>query len=152
MDVRVVAEALEDVREHRIRLAVVQGHVWRGPNDDDRALAIEAELVDDARVGLEPREVVLLLEAGIAAHLALACSEAIESVLWNRVGDNDAACRAAAEAVLYTGELVVERVARRNAERPRDHGQLVRGMRQRDVEAAAARVPAECPEPTCHGS
>ena len=141
--VRVAPESLEDVREQRVRLAVVQRHVRRCPHDDDRAVAIDAELVEDARVGREPVEVVLLLETGVAPHFRRPCAEPVEPVLWDRLGDDDAARGAAPEAVLDAGELVVERVARRDAERARHHRQLVRGVRERDVEASPASRSAE---------
>ena len=45
--------------------------------------------------------------------------------------------------MLREGELVVERVRRGDAERPRDERQLVRGVGEGDIEAATAREAAQ---------
>jgi hypothetical protein len=52
--------------------------------------------------------------------------------------------------VLDARELVVEGVRRRDPEGARDHRKLVRGVREGDVEAAAARVPAQRSQPARH--
>ena len=59
---------------------------------------------------------------------------------------DDGRRRTAAELVLEGRELVVERRRARDAEPPRRDRQLVRAVRERDVEAAAARPAAELAE------
>ena len=117
-----------------VSVAVVERHVRRCTHDDEEPAAIEAQLVQDARTRNEPMEGVLLLEARVAPHLALARSETVEPVLRDRLRDDDAPRGPAAETVLRARELVVERVRGRDPERARDHRQLVRRVRERDVE------------------
>ena len=150
VDSRVAPEPLENVSEERVRLAVVQRDVRRSSHDDDGALAIQPELIEDSRVGRESVEVVLLLQARVAANLRGACTEAVEAVLGDRLRDDDTPRRPAAEAVLDARELVVEGVRGRDPERTSDHRQLVRGVREREVELAAPCVAAERVQPTGH--
>ena len=105
---------------------------------------------ESRRVGLEPREVVLLLHAWIATHLACSCAEPIEPLVWNRIGYDDTRRRPATEAVLDACELVVEGVGRRDPERARRERELVRRVRQRELEAALSRPPAESGNPRGH--
>ena len=101
-------------------------------------------------VGPEPVEVVLLLEARVTADLSLAGAQAVETRLRDRVGHDDPARGAAAERVLRKGEFVVERVRRADPERAGGERQLVRGMRERDVEPSPMRESAQRPEPAPH--
>ena len=110
VDVSSATQPLEHVGEQRVSVPVVQGHIGRRADDDENPLAIEPEFVEDGAVGLEARELVLLLEPRVAAHLRSRRAEAVESILRDRIGDDHAASRAAAEPVLHPRELVVERV------------------------------------------
>ena len=137
-------EPREHVVEERIAVPVVQRHLGRRPHDDEHALPLDPEIVQHGWVRSESVEVVLLLQPGIATHLGRTSSEAVEARLWDGVGNDDARRCATAEPVLCPRELVVEGVRRRDSERTRDHRQLVRGMRERDVEPSArARSAAE---------
>ena len=110
-------------------MSVVERHVGRRADDGENLLRIELELVQDAPVGLEPGQVVLLLQTREPAHLSGARAEAIEPVLGNRVRDDDATCGPAAEAVLDAGKLVVEGIRGGDAEPAGDERKLVRSMR-----------------------
>ena len=150
MDSRIGAEPLEHLVEERITVPVVERHLGWRPHDDEHALPLDPEIVQHAWVRNESVEVVLLLQPGIATHLRRTSPEAIEARLWDGVGNDDARRCATAEPVLCPRELVVEGVRRRDSERTRDHRQLVRGMRERDVESLPARVAPQSAEPTCH--
>ena len=63
------AQAREDVGEDVVLEAVVQRDHRRRAHDGQRLGAIEAQLVEDRRVGLEVGEVVLLLQPRVARSL-----------------------------------------------------------------------------------
>ncbi len=122
---------------------------WRA-QDGEEPGAIDPERLEHAVVRLEAVEVVLLLEAGVATHLPRASAERVEAVLRNRLRHDDTGGRAAAEAVLGARELVVERIGGGDAEGSGGERKLVRGVRERDVEAAAASEATEGGEPRGH--
>ncbi len=131
-------------------MAVVERDVRRRPHDDEHARPVDAEGRRHGRVGLEAGEVVLLLQAGVAPHLRGPGAERPQALAGDRVGDDDARRRPAAEPVLDARELVVERVGGGDAERPRGQRQLVRGVRERDVEPPSARPAPQVAEPLGH--
>ena len=63
------AEVLERLREERVRVPVVERHVGRRPQDDEHARRVDAEPLEQRPVGLEVREVVLLLQARVLDEL-----------------------------------------------------------------------------------
>ena len=92
------------------------------------------------RSGSKSDEVVLLLEPRVLEELRWAHAEAGQALRRDRIGDDDPRRRAVAELVLERRVLVVERRRARDAEPARGDRQLVRAVRERDVEAAALRV------------
>jgi hypothetical protein len=124
-------------------VAVVQRHLGRRPHDDEHALTIEPEGVQNGDIGLESVQVVLLLEPWVRTDLGPSRRQALEAISRDRVRDDDPGCGAAAEAVLHRRELVVERVRRANPQGTGDEGQLVRSVRECEVEPSRARVGAE---------
>ena len=93
------------------------------------------ERVEHRLVGREPGEVVLLLQPRKPPHLRRGRPEPVEPVLGNRIRNDDATRCPAAERVLRARELVVEGVRGGNPERAGDERELVRCVRERDVEA-----------------
>jgi hypothetical protein len=79
-------------------------------------------------------------------------AQRVEPLLRDRVGDDDAGGGPAPERVLRSGELVVERIRGRHPEAAGSQRELVRRVRQRDVEGAAAREPAQGAQPRRHGA
>ena len=138
--------------EERVPVQVVERHVGRRTHDDEDPGAVDPERVEDAGVGHEAVEVVLLLQTGVAHDLARPGTQSGEPVLRDHVGDDHPRRRAAAEPVLCAGELVVERVRGRDPQRPRREGQLVRRVRERHVEALAARERPQCLQSSRHGA
>ena len=69
----------QHVREERVPVPVVERDVGRRADDDEHAVAVEPELVEHGGVGLEAREVVLLLQPRVAAHLRGARAEPVEA-------------------------------------------------------------------------
>ena len=136
---------LEDAREERVRLPVVERDVRGRADEDEHVRLVEPELVEGAAVGLEVREVVLLLQARVLPQLRRAHTVALEPLGWDRLGDEHARGRAAAELVLHGGKLVVEGVAAGDPERPGRQREVVRAVCERDVEAAPLRPRAELP-------
>ncbi len=90
------------------------------------------------------------MRPGYAATLRSRAPSRRQPRLRDRVGYHDSRRCAAAEAVLREGELVVEGVRRRDAERARDERKLVRGVGEGEVEAAAAREPPQGAESRRH--
>jgi hypothetical protein len=138
-----VAEVLEGHREQRIRMAVVQRDIGRRAQHDEDALGIEVPVGEDSRVGLEVREVVLLLQAGVLLQLGRCRPVGRETLRRDCAGHDHAGRRAAAELVLQPRPLVVEGRRARDAEAVRGHRQLVGAVREREVEVAAARPAAQ---------
>src|SRR5262249_61791689 len=66
---RVGTEEVERLWEERVRVPVVERHVRRRTQDDKDTAGVDAEPVEHSWVGLEVREVVLLLEARVALQL-----------------------------------------------------------------------------------
>ena len=118
---------------------MVEGDVRRRAEDDEHARRIELPRVEDVRVGLEVGEVVLLLQAPVADELVAGGAVAGEPLGRNRVRDDDLRRRAAAELVLEPGELVVEGRRARDPEPARRDRQLVRAVREGDVDATPLR-------------
>jgi len=83
------------------RLAMDQGadgvelDVWRCATGeavvahDEDARRVETEHAENGRVGREAGEVVLLLQPGVAAHLPGFRTEPLESILGDRIRDDD---------------------------------------------------------------
>ncbi len=105
------------------------------------------ECARHGRVGLEVGEVVLLLEAGVLLQLRRDRVVTGEPLGRDRLGDDDARRRAAAELVLEPRPLVVERRGARDPEPPRGHRQLVRAVRECEVEPTRPSPRAERREP-----
>ena len=144
------AEMLERLREERVRVPVVERHVGRRPQDDEHARRVDAEPLEQRAVGLEVREVVLLLQARVLDELRRAHAVRPQPLGGDRVRHDDPRRRAAAELVLQRRELVVERRRARDPEPPRGDRQLVRAVRERDVEVAASRPLPQRAEPVRH--
>ena len=133
-------------------MPVVERDIRRSSDDDEHPLSVEPELVENTGVGLEIAQVVLLLQAGVAADLGRGGAERVDPVLRDGVGNDDPAGCPAAQGVLHARELVVERVRRRYSQRPRDEWKLVRRVGEREVELPCLRVAAERTQATCHRS
>src|SRR5207247_4899714 len=82
-------------------------------------------------------------QAGVLEELRRLGAVAGEPVGRDRVRDDDARRRAAAELVLEPRELVAEGGRARDPEPPRGHRELVRAVRERHVEVAPARPAAQ---------
>src|SRR5207253_8976622 len=95
-------------------------------------------------------EVVLLLQPGVLQQLRRDRAVLREALLWNRVRDDDLRRSTAPELVLQPGPLVVERRRARDAEPACRHRQLVRAVRQRDVEPSVAGPAPQRAEPRLH--
>jgi len=120
-------------------MAVVERDVGRRPQHNEHAVAVDSEPLQHGGVGLEVREVVLLLQAGVPQQLRWSDAEACEALVGDRIGHDHLRRRTHAELVLQCRELVVVCCRTRYAEPSRGHGELVRAVRQREVEAARAR-------------
>ena len=143
-------EVLERQREERIRVPVVERDVGRRAQDDERSLRVDLPLLERPRVGLEVGEVVLLLEARVLEEFRRRGAVAGEPVDRDRVGHDDLRRGAAAELVLRPRPLVVEGGRARDPEPSRGHRQLVRAVRERDVEVASARPASQRAQPRGH--
>ena len=97
---------------------------------------------EHAAVRLELREVVLLLEAGVADQLAAARAVAGEPLGRDRLRHEHAVRQPAVDVVLRGRPLVVEHRAVRDPQQPRDDRHVRGAVRERAVEALSAR-PAE---------
>ena len=146
------SEVVERHREERVRVPVVERHVGRRPQHDEHARRVDGELLEQRAVGLEVGEVVLLLQPRILEQLRRHGAVLLQPLRRNRVGHDDLRRRAAAELMLDRRELVVEGRRRRNAEPPRGDRQLVRAVRERDVEVAALRPLAQRAQSVRHQS
>ena len=124
-------------------MQVVEGHLRRRPHHREDPRTVEREPCQHALVGLEAVEVVLLLEARVPADFPRTRAQPVEPALRDRLGDDDTGRRRTAESVLLERKLVVEGVRRADAQRTRRQRQLVRGVRQRDVEPPLAGESAE---------
>ncbi len=133
-------------------MPVVERHVGRRPQHDEHACRVDGELLEQRAVGLEVGEVVLLLQPRVLQQLRRNGAVLLQPLRRDRVGHDDLRRRAAAELMLDRRVLVVERRRRRNAEPPRRDRQLVRPVRERDVEIAALRPLAQRAEPVRHQS
>jgi hypothetical protein len=135
-------QALEDARKERGLETVVERHLGRGSDDHERAVGGQAELGEHRGVGLEVRQVVLLLESGIGADLSLrAVGE--EALGWDHVRHDHGTREPAVHLVLHLRPLVVERRGARNAQQARGHADVVGAVPHREVETPAARPPAQ---------
>src|SRR5437868_13620674 len=130
---------VEGLREERIRVAVIERDVRRRWQDDEDAVGVDPPAVQQPRVWLEVGKVVLLLQAGIPQQLRGSDSKALEPIWWDRVGHDHLRRRTHAELVLELRELVVVGRRARDAQAPGAEGELVRSVRQREVEAARSR-------------
>ena len=93
-------------------MPVVERDVGRRPDDDEHAAAIEPELVEDRRGRARSRGGSTPPSGPGSGAPSRARAEAVEPLLRDRLGNDDARRRAAAEPVLGARELVVERVRR----------------------------------------
>ena len=129
------AQALEHAREEVVVEAVVERHLGRRAHDEDGAGAVEPQLIEDRRVGLEVGQVVLLLEALEAAQLG-ARAVAPQALDRDRLGHDHRARQAAVDLMLHCRPLVVEHRGARHTHDPRGHAHVVGAVAERDVEAA----------------
>jgi len=120
-----VADEGERLREERIGVAMVERDVGRWAQHDEHAVRVDAELLRHCSVGLEVREVVLLLEPGIPQKLRRLDAEASEALGRNRVRHDHLRRRTHAELMLQHRELVVMCGRTRDPEPPGGHGELV---------------------------
>ena len=118
---------------------MIQGDVGRRAQHDEDARAIDGEGVQHRRIGLEVRQVVLLLEPGIAQELGRAYAEAREPLGWDRIRHDHLRRRTHTELMLQLCELVVVRRRARNAQTAGGQRQLVRAVCKRKIEVARAR-------------
>ena len=138
----VVAEAVEQIGVDGVVDAVVERRDRRRAQDDDDARRVGADARQDAGVGLEVVEEVLLLEPRVLPQLARACAVALQALGRDRVGHDHAPCEAAADHVLERRPLVVEEVDRGDAQRARHDRQVVRAVGRREIEAGPRARPA----------
>ncbi len=133
-------QAVEHRGEQRVLEAVVERDGRRRAHDGDRPRRVEPELAEHRLVGLEVREVVLLLEARVAAQLGAA---------WRRTGARRSGGIAsgtttrlrqpAVDRVLDRRPLVVERGRAGDPQQRGGDGHVVGAVAERDVEPASAR-------------
>ena len=116
---------------------MVERDIRRRTDDDEHARAVEPERGSDRLIGLEAGEVVLLLQPRVAAELGLVDAVAPQPLGRDRLRHDHPRRGAAAELVLEPGPLVVERGRAGNAEPAGRDRQLVRPVRQRQVEVPA---------------
>jgi hypothetical protein len=123
---------------------VVERYIgWRS-DDDDRRRTVEAQLVEDRVARFEVRQVVLLLEARVAAKLG-GGAVAAQAPGWDRIRHDDRARQAAVDVVLNARPLVVEHRRRGNAEDRRGDRDVVGAVTDGDVEAATSRPARQLP-------
>jgi hypothetical protein len=138
VDVVAVADEVEHLREQPVRLAVVERHVGRRPQDHHDARAVDPEPRRHRRVRGEVCEVVLLLEARIARQLGVVDAVAPQPLGRDRLRHHHAAGEPAADVVLLRRPFVVESVDGRDPQRGGGERQVVRPVGDREVEALAA--------------
>jgi hypothetical protein len=141
---------LERHREQRVRVAVIERDVGRRAQHHEHTRRVDAPVGEHGRVGLEVRQVVLLLQARILLQLRRHRAVGLEALGRDRLGDDDARGGAASELMLEPRPLVVEGGRARNAEAPSRHRQLVRPVREREIEVAALRPGAQRLQPPAH--
>ena len=146
LDGLVAAEPLEHGCEERVPVPVVERDLGRRPHHDEDARGVEA--VDGVGRRLEVGEVVLLLQPLVAEQLRRPRAESRQPLGRDRLRHDHPRGRAAAQLMLQPGVLVVEGCRARDPEPPRGQRQLVRPMRQRDVESAPLREAVERAEPS----
>jgi hypothetical protein len=115
---------------------MIERHLRRRTHHDDGTRGIELQPLKDRMVGLEVRQVVLLLQPLIRVHLAL-CSVAIQSLGRDRGGHHHCARQTAVDVVLHRGPLVVEHGRTRYAQDRGRHGHVVGTVAEGDVKAPA---------------
>ena len=103
-------------------------------------LGVEPQLREDRGVGLEVREVVLLLEPLVRAHLS-ASAITLQPLRRDRVGHHHRARQAAVDLVLHGGPLVVEHRRARDPQQRGGDAHVVGAVAERDVEAPSGRAP-----------
>ena len=119
---------------------MIGGSLGRRADDGEHALAVDAELGEHRRVGLEVGEVVVLLQARVAEQLALGRPRAAHRLDPDRVGDQHPARGAEGELALQARELVVLHLRRRDPQQRRDDGEVDRAVADREVEAPRPRA------------
>ena len=119
---------------------MVERHVGRRPQHADDPPGVDAELLEDGRVGLEVVEVVLLLEPRVAEHLLRLGAVGCEASERDRVGHDDLVDQAHVQVVRHRGVLVVEHGELRDAERPGGEREVVRVVPDGHVEPGRARL------------
>jgi hypothetical protein len=138
------AERLEHAWKERVLMPVVHRDLRRRAHDDDDPRRVDPQLGEHRVVGLEVRQVVLLLEPRVLGQLAAVHPVLAQPLRRDGLGDHHSAGQAAADVVLLAGPLVVERVQRRDAVERGGQREVVGAVRDRQVEALAA--PAGEPE------
>ena len=129
--------------EDRRVKAVVQRDRRRRADDGDRPGAIEAELGEHGGVGLEVRQVVLLLEPFVAAQLVERRAVRRQALGRDRVRDDDAGRQPAVDVVLLARPLVVEGRDGRDPQQLRGDRDVVGAVAEREVDPPPARPARE---------
>jgi len=145
LHVGIAADVRQDLREQRVRLAVIERDVGRRADDHEDAAGIEAETRRQAGVGLEVGQVVLLLQARILEQLVGPDAVAAQSLGRDRVRHDHPPGGTAADVVLKRRELVVEHVHGGDLQPARSEGEVVRSVREREVELLPAAELAHRP-------
>jgi hypothetical protein len=143
VDAVVATEPVEHLEEQRVAVPMVERDLGRRADDDEPPHGVDAEPARHRGVGLEVGEVVLLLEPRVRPELRRAHAVAREPVRRDDIRDDDPRRCTAAELVLEPGELVVEGRRARDSERPGGERQVVRPVREREVEVAPFRPAAQ---------
>jgi len=140
---RVGGRAPQDLRQQRrLGAAEVERVGRRRAHHAQQLRAGDAERLEHAAVGLEVRQVVLLLQARIADQLFAARAVAGEALGRDRLRHEHPVGQPAVDVVLDRRPLVVEHRRVGDTQRPRDHRHVGRAVGERAVEALPPR-PAE---------
>ncbi len=100
-------QPVQHLREQVVLEAVIERYGRRRADDRERRRTVDPELIQHRLVGLEIRQVVLLLEARITAQLA-ARAVPVEALRGDRFRDDDRASEPAVDVVLDGRPLVIE--------------------------------------------
>ena len=133
---RIGRECAQHLLEQWIVGAVVERELRRRPHDREQRLGAHTESEPHRRIGLEPPERVLLLEAGEPHDIRRLRAVRGNRLERNRIGHEHACRQPAVDAMLKLRALVIEHRHRRKAEQSAHHRLVGRAVRQPDVEAA----------------
>jgi hypothetical protein len=132
---------VEHPAEQVVLEAVIERDRRRRAHHGDRLLRVQAEIGRHLRVGLEIRQVVLLLEAGIASQLATR-AVAVQPLGRDRLGNHDRLRQPAVDVVLHRGPLVVERGGAGDPQQRRGNRDVVGPVPDGQLKRAVAPRPA----------